>query len=155
MPRASWSSQGCCTGFSQDPLIASALFDSLATRDVSDFRYALEVMSCDPNLIDASTGLSVFQTVLQTPKSAELIKLCINHGADLYTVRTFKATVEQLITFNKVRSFIQSRSFESNFIQGMIAWFGTLVVYYMRCTNDHSLITHKMQSVTAKRRQVY
>jgi hypothetical protein len=73
--------------YSKDPHFAGKLWDSLVRRNIHDFRNALEDQHCDPNLVDASSGLSVFQTVLQTPNSVEYIKLCMDHGADLYTVR--------------------------------------------------------------------
>lgn len=79
--------QNFAENYSKDPNQAAVLLDSLTHRNISDFRYALEVMKCDPNLLDASSGLSVFQSVLQTPKSAEYIKLCINSGANFYKVR--------------------------------------------------------------------
>lgn len=43
-------------------------------------------MKCDPNLLDVSSGMSVFQSILQTPKSADFIKLCISHGGNFYKV---------------------------------------------------------------------
>jgi hypothetical protein len=73
--------------YSKDPNQAAVLLEALAHRNISDFRYALEVMKCDPNLLDVSTGLSVFQSVLQTPKSSEFIKLAINSGANFYKVQ--------------------------------------------------------------------
>lgn len=73
--------------YSKDPSQAAVLLDSLAHRNISDFRFALEVMRCDPNLFDASSGISVFQTVLQTPKSSDYIKLCVSSGANFYKVR--------------------------------------------------------------------
>lgn len=72
--------------YSKDPTQAALLLDSLTHRNLSDFRYALEVMKCDPNLLDVSSGMSVFQSVLQTPKSADFIKLCISHGGNFYKV---------------------------------------------------------------------
>jgi hypothetical protein len=81
--------QSFTDSYSKDPAQAAALLDSIGHRNLSDFRYALEVMKCDPNLLDASTGLSVFQTVLQTPKSAEFIRLCVSNGANFYKVRKF------------------------------------------------------------------
>lgn len=86
MSRLTWIPQNFAESYSRDPNQAAVLLDSLAHRNISDFRYALEVMKCDPNLLDVSSGLSVFQTVLQTPKSAELIQFCINSGASFYKV---------------------------------------------------------------------
>lgn len=86
MSRLTWKQHDFVENYSKDPNQAAVLLDSLTHRNISDFRYALEVMKCDPNLLDASTGLSVFQTVLQTPKSSELIQLCINSGANFYKV---------------------------------------------------------------------
>ena len=87
MSRLTWMlPRNFTESYSKDPNQAAVLLDSLTHRNISDFRYALEVMKCDPNLLDASSGLSVFQTVLQTPKSAELIQLCINSGANFYKV---------------------------------------------------------------------
>lgn len=86
MSRLTWMPQNFTESYSKDPNQAAVLLDSLTHRNISDFRYALEVMKCDPNLLDASSGLSVFQTVLQTPKSGELIQLCINSGANFYKV---------------------------------------------------------------------
>lgn len=88
MPRSTWMQQHFTESYSKDPNQAAVLLDSLTHRNISDFRYALEVMKCDPNLLDASSGLSVFQTVLQTPKSSQFIKLCIISGADFYKVPT-------------------------------------------------------------------
>ncbi|KAG5666877.1 hypothetical protein PVAND_014885 [Polypedilum vanderplanki] len=84
MSRLTWMQQSFAESYSTDPAQAAALLDALAHRNLSDFRYALEVMKCNPNLLDASSGLSVFQTVLQTPNSAEFIRLCINNGANFY-----------------------------------------------------------------------
>lgn len=72
--------------YSKDPSQAAALFDSINQRNFSDFRYAVEILRGDPNLVDAATGMTVFQTVLQTPNSADFIRLCINNGADYYKV---------------------------------------------------------------------
>lgn len=88
MSRLTWMQQSFEESYSKDPSLAAVLLDSLTHRNISDFRYALEVMKCDPNLFDASSGLSVFQTVLQTPKSSDYIKLCITSGANFYKVRT-------------------------------------------------------------------
>lgn len=87
MSRLTWLQQNFTENYSKDPNQAAVLLDSLTHRNISDFRYALEVMKCDPNLLDASSGLSVFQSVLQTPKSSAYIKLCINSGANFYKVR--------------------------------------------------------------------
>lgn len=88
MSRLTWMQQSFeHSNYSKDPHQAAVLLDSITHRNISDFRYALEVMKCDPNLLDASSGLSVFQTVLQTPKSSEFIKLCINSGANFYKVK--------------------------------------------------------------------
>lgn len=89
MSRLTWAPKGFSDGYTKDPNLAAILLDSLCQRNISDFRYALEVMKCDPNLLDVSSGLSVFQTCLQTPNSVEFIKLCINSGANFYKVRGF------------------------------------------------------------------
>lgn len=73
--------------YSQDPSSAGVLLDAVIRHSLYDFRYALEVVNCNPNLADASSSLSAFESVLQTPKSVEFIKLCINHGANFYQVR--------------------------------------------------------------------
>lgn len=86
-PRATWIQKNFTDNYSKDPHTASLLLDSINTRNLSDFRYQIQIMKCDPNLIDVSSGQSVFQTVLQTPNSAEFIKLCIDHGGDFYKVR--------------------------------------------------------------------
>lgn len=86
MSRLTWVTQNFAESYSKDPNQAAVLLDSLAHRNISDFRYALEVMKCDPNLLDVSSGVSVFQTVLQTPNSAEFIQICINSGASFYKV---------------------------------------------------------------------
>lgn len=86
MSRLTWIPQNFTESYSKDPNQAAVLLEALTHRNISDFRYALEVMKCDPNLLDASSGLSVFQTVLQTPNSADLINLCINSGGDFYKV---------------------------------------------------------------------
>lgn len=78
--------QNFTENYSKDPNQAALLLESISHRNLSDFRYALEVLKCNPNLLDASSGLSVFQTVLQTPNSSEYIKLCVNNGADFYKV---------------------------------------------------------------------
>lgn len=85
-PRATWIQKNFTDNYSKDPYNAAKLLDAISQRNLVDFRYALEVMKCDPNLVDVSSSLSVFQTVLQTPNSAEFIKLCINNGASLYKV---------------------------------------------------------------------
>lgn len=86
MSRLTWIPQNFSENYSKDPNQAAVLLEALTHRNLSDFRYALEVMKCDPNLLDASSGLSVFQTVLQTPHSSELIRMCINSGANFYKV---------------------------------------------------------------------
>lgn len=86
MSRLTWMQHNFKDNYSKDPSSAAVLLDSLAHRNLSDFRYALEVMKCDPNLLDAASGLSVFQSVLQTPKSSQYIKLCITSGASFYKV---------------------------------------------------------------------
>jgi hypothetical protein len=89
MSRLTWMQQNIVTNYSKDPYHASFLLEATTNRNLGDFRYALEVMKCDPNLLDASTGLSVFQTILQTKNSSEFIKLCINYGANFYKVRKY------------------------------------------------------------------
>jgi hypothetical protein len=86
MSRLTWMQKNFVDNYSKDPAQAAALLDAISQRNFSDFRYALEILKCDPNLIDAATGLSVFQTVLQTPNSSEFIRLCINNGANFYKV---------------------------------------------------------------------
>jgi hypothetical protein len=86
MSRLTWAPKTFVEGYSKDPNLAAVLLEALTQRNISGFRYALEVMKCDPNLLDVSTGLSVFQTCLQTPKSTAFIKLCINSGANFYKV---------------------------------------------------------------------
>lgn len=86
MSRLTWIQKNYNDSYTKDPNKAAVLLEALGNRRISDFRYALEVMKVDPNLLDVSTGLSVFQTVLQTCQSPEFITLCINHGANFYKV---------------------------------------------------------------------
>lgn len=85
-PRSTWIQKNFTDNYSKDPYTASVLLESISTKNLGDFRYALEIMKCDPNLVDASTGISVFQTVLQSPNSSNFIKLAITNGANLYKV---------------------------------------------------------------------
>lgn len=62
------------------------LWDSLMRRNIHDFRIALEERNFDLDQPDDSSGLSIFQTVLQTPNSVDFIQLCMDYGADLYAV---------------------------------------------------------------------
>jgi len=48
--------------------------------------HALEFLDADANQAIDETGLTAFQKILRTPKSAEFIKLCIENGADCYAV---------------------------------------------------------------------
>lgn len=98
--RATWIQKNFNDNYSKDPNTAALLLDSIAHRNLKDFRYALEVMKCDPNLIDASTGLSVFQTVLQTPGSSDFIKLCISNGANFYKVMMISPKILFLLRKN-------------------------------------------------------
>jgi len=86
MSRFTWIHQNLPQNYSKDPQTAAVLLDAVTHRNISDFKYALEVMKCDPNLLDAATGLSVFQCVLQTPNSSNFIHLCLNNGASYYKV---------------------------------------------------------------------
>lgn len=86
MSRITWFQRNFNENYTKDPSKAALLLDALAKRKIGDFRYALEIMKCDPNLLDVSSGISVFQTVLQTPESPEFIQLCITHGANFYKV---------------------------------------------------------------------
>lgn len=97
--RATWIQKNFNDNYSKDPHTAGLLLESIANRNLSDFRYALEVMKSDPNLVDASTGLSVFQTVLQTPNSSDFIKLCISNGANFYKVMMISLLTIYLIFF--------------------------------------------------------
>lgn len=86
MSRLTWFQKSSHDDYTKDPNKAAVLLEALINRRISDFRYALEVMKVDPNLLDVSSGISVFETVLQTPDSPEFITLCINHGANFYRV---------------------------------------------------------------------
>lgn len=67
-------------------------------RNLQDFKYALENMKADPNVVDKSNEMSIFQSILQTPKSGAFIKLCIENDGDCYMVR--KLDVIDLIINN-------------------------------------------------------
>jgi hypothetical protein len=86
MSRQTWVQQNFTENYSKDPNQAAFLLESITNRNLGDFRYSLEILKCNPNLLDASTGLSVFQSVLQTPNSSAFIQICINNGADFYKV---------------------------------------------------------------------
>lgn len=90
MSRLTWMPNDFQHNYSKDPQMAAALLDSMLHRSLPDLRYALEVMKCDPNLIDASSGKSVFQQFLEIPESSDFIKLCINNGANCYKVGIFR-----------------------------------------------------------------
>lgn len=61
------------------------LMDAFRRRDLGDFVYTLEFLGADVNLVEDS-GLTIFQTILKTPNSADFIRSCINNDADCYTV---------------------------------------------------------------------
>lgn len=89
MPRLSWK-RLISDSYTEDPYLAGQLWGSLENRNIHDFRNALEENNCNPNMVDASSGLSVFHSALQTPNSVEFIKLCLDFGADLYSVSQTK-----------------------------------------------------------------
>ncbi|KAG5668128.1 hypothetical protein PVAND_016080 [Polypedilum vanderplanki] len=63
----------------------NALLDAFNRRDLKTFKLALERLKADPNgIIDERLGVSIFKNILSEPNSEEYIKLCIEHGADLY-----------------------------------------------------------------------
>lgn len=50
---------------------------------------SLEFLNADSNQVsgdDDDAGHTLFQKILMTPNSAEYIRLCIENGADCYTV---------------------------------------------------------------------
>ena len=58
-------------------------------KNLQDFKYALENMKADPNVLDKTNEMSIFQSILQTPNSGAFIKLCIEHDAEAYIVRKY------------------------------------------------------------------
>jgi hypothetical protein len=65
------------------------LITAFQRKNFDGFKYALEHLRADPNIIDTQLGKSIFEKILMTPKSSEFISLCIDNGADLYQVRNF------------------------------------------------------------------
>lgn len=87
MSRWIYSHQSSLDDYSHDPFDAADLLDSFSRQNITYFRFLLDVRKCNPNLIDVTSGLTVFETVLQTPKSADFIDLCFFKGAQSYEVR--------------------------------------------------------------------
>jgi hypothetical protein len=50
------------------------------------FKFALANQQANPNHVDTSNGITIFEEILQTPNTANFITLCIDHDADLYAV---------------------------------------------------------------------
>lgn len=65
----------------------SALISAFKRKNIDAFKYALEHLQANPNLIDPRFEKSVFEEILQTPQSSEFIILCIDNDADLYLVK--------------------------------------------------------------------
>lgn len=59
-------------------------------RNVDGFKFALVSLQANPNYVDTSNGISIFEEILQTPNTSAFITLCIDNGADLYAVRKFE-----------------------------------------------------------------
>lgn len=68
--------------------IQKILADAFRNGNLSNFMHALEILNADPNYIldDDTNGYTLFQNVLMTPNSAEYIRVCIENGADCYSV---------------------------------------------------------------------
>jgi hypothetical protein len=62
------------------------LTEAFRERNLADFMHALEFLNADPGQVIEENGPSLFQKVLTTPNSADFIRLCIDSGADCYTV---------------------------------------------------------------------
>lgn len=81
------------------------LMEAFRERDLGDFIYALEFLNADVNRADEA-GITIFQTILKTPRSAAFIQSCISNGADCYTVRrnnsleVFKSIYELILLEN-------------------------------------------------------
>ena len=56
-------------------------------RNLQYFKNALENRNTDPNVVEKSNEMSIFQSILKTPKSGGFIKLCIENDGDCYMVR--------------------------------------------------------------------
>lgn len=67
--------------------------EAFRERDLGDFIYALEFLNADVNRADES-GVTIFQTILKTPRSAAFVRSSISNGADCYTVSLFTKRVE-------------------------------------------------------------
>ncbi|CRK86613.1 CLUMA_CG000450, isoform A [Clunio marinus] len=63
----------------------SALISAYQRRNLDAFKYALDHLHADPNAIDPRSNMSIFDKILKTPDSNDYIRLCIAHGADLYS----------------------------------------------------------------------
>lgn len=50
--------------------------------------YTLEFLNANINCESDTAGRTLFQKILATPNSPEYIRLCIENGADCYTVRS-------------------------------------------------------------------
>lgn len=82
--------------------LQSALISAFQRRNVEAFKYALEHLRADSNLIDHRLDMTIFEKILMTPKSSEFISLCIDNGADLYQVNKFKSLAPHRLNYLSV-----------------------------------------------------
>lgn len=64
----------------------SALISAFQRKNFDAFKYALEHLHADLNIVDKRIEMSIFEKILATPDSSDYISLCIDNGADLYSV---------------------------------------------------------------------
>lgn len=62
------------------------LLGAFEQRNLGKFQEALEVFQADPNRFVKSKDKTIFEYILETPNSANFIKLCVENGADFYMV---------------------------------------------------------------------
>ena len=62
------------------------LLAAFEQRNLGKFQEALEVFQADPNRFMKCKDKTIFEYILETPKSSHFIKLCIENGADFYMV---------------------------------------------------------------------
>lgn len=62
------------------------LLAAFEQRNFGKFQEALEVFEADPNRYVKTKEKTIFEYILETPKSSNYIKLCVENGADFYMV---------------------------------------------------------------------
>lgn len=71
---------------SSSPPFQTALISAFRQKNLNAFKFALEQLGANPNLKDPKTDETIFESILLEPRSSDFISLCIDNGADLYSV---------------------------------------------------------------------